>query len=108
MPIYPGIDDIGRAEVTGSVADNYKFKVPSLRNVAITAPYMHDGRFGSLESVLNFYQNGVQDSETLDPILKQNNRLGIDLSEAEKEALIAFLNTLTDETFLNDERFAEY
>ena len=108
LPIYPGIDDIGRAEVTGSVADNYKFKVPSLRNVAITAPYMHDGRFGSLESVLNFYDNGVQDSETLDPILKQNNRLGIDLSEAEKEALIAFLNTLTDETFLNDERFAEY
>ncbi|WP_420856429.1 cytochrome-c peroxidase [Zunongwangia pacifica] len=108
LPPYPGINDIGRAEVTGSVADNYKFKVPSLRNVAITAPYMHDGRFGSLASVLNFYDNGVQDSETLDPILKQNNRLGIDLSAEEKEALIAFLNTLTDETFLNDERFAEY
>lgn len=108
LPPYPGINDIGRAEVTGSTADNYKFKVPSLRNVAITAPYMHDGRFGSLASVLNFYDTGVQDSETLDPILKQNNRLGIDLSEEEKQALIAFLNTLTDETFLNDERFAEY
>ena len=69
---------------------------------------MHDGRFGSLASVLNFYDTGVQDSETLDPILKQNNRLGINLSEEEKQALIAFLNTLTDETFLNDERFAEY
>ena len=108
LPPYPGINDIGRAEVTGSTADNYKFKVPSLRNVAITAPYMHDGRFGSLASVLNFYDTGVQDSETLDPILKQNNRLGINLSEEEKQALIAFLNTLTDETFLNDERFAEY
>ncbi|MAN28334.1 MAG: cytochrome-c peroxidase [Mesonia sp.] len=105
---YPGINDIGRAEVTGNEADKYKFKVPSLRNVAITQPYMHDGRFGSLASVLNFYDNGVQDSETLAPILKQNNRLGIDLNEEEKEALIAFLNTLTDETYLNDERFAEY
>ncbi|WBL23985.1 cytochrome-c peroxidase [Zunongwangia sp. HRR-M8] len=108
LPPYPGINDIGRAEVTGSAADNYKFKVPSLRNVAITAPYMHDGRFGSLESVLNFYDNGVQDSETLDPILKQNNRLGIDLSNEEKAALIAFLNTLTDDEYLNDKRFTEY
>ena len=81
---YPGINDIGRAEVTGNEADKYKFKVPSLRNVAITQPYMHDGRFGSLASVLNFYDNGVQDSETLAPILKQNNRLGIDLNEEEK------------------------
>lgn len=108
MPPYPGIDDIGRAEVSGSPTDNYKFKVPSLRNVAMTAPYMHDGRFGSLQSVLDFYANGVRDSETLDPILKQNDRLGIALSEDDKEALIAFLNTLTDTTYLNDERFAEY
>ncbi|MCF4101423.1 cytochrome-c peroxidase [Gillisia sp. M10.2A] len=108
LPPYPGINDLGRAEVSGSVADNYKFKVPSLRNVAVTEPYMHDGRFGSLRSVLDFYDNGVQDSETLDPILKQNERLGIALSNEEKQALIAFLNTLTDETYLNDERFAEY
>ncbi|MAS19167.1 MAG: hypothetical protein CMF34_02645 [Leeuwenhoekiella sp.] len=108
LPPYPGIDDIGRAEVSGSAADNYKFKVPSLRNVAITAPYMHDGRFGSLQSVLNFYTSGVQESETLDPILKQNDRLGIVLTTDEQEALIAFLNTLTDNEFLEDERFAEY
>ena len=108
LPPYPEINDIGRAEVSGSAMDNYKFKVPSLRNVAMTAPYMHDGRFGSLQSVLDFYANGVKDSETLDPILKQNNRLGIDLSEEYKNALIAFLNTLTDETYLNDKRFAEY
>ena len=69
---------------------------------------MHDGRFGSLQSVLNFYNSGVQDSETLDPILKQNDRLGISLSTEEQEALIAFLNTLTDNEFLEDARFAEY
>ncbi|MGB3775007.1 MAG: cytochrome c peroxidase [Leeuwenhoekiella sp.] len=108
LPAYPGINDLGYAEVSGSTSDNYKFKVPSLRNVAVTAPYMHDGRFGSLQSVLDFYTDGVQDSETLDPILKQNDQLGIDLSIEDKEALIAFLNTLTDNTYLNDERFAEY
>ncbi|WP_423738478.1 cytochrome-c peroxidase [Christiangramia lutea] len=108
LPVNPNINDLGRYEVSGKAADKYKFKVPSLRNVEVTAPYMHDGRFGSLESVLNFYQNGVQDSESLDPILKQNDRLGIDLNENEKAALIAFLKTLTDENYLNDERFAEY
>lgn len=82
--------------------------MPSLRNVALTAPYMHDGRFGSLESVLNFYQNGVQDSPTLDPLLKTEDGLGIPLDNSEKQALIAFLGTLTDNEFIADERFAEY
>ncbi|MEC7265091.1 MAG: cytochrome c peroxidase [Bacteroidota bacterium] len=104
----PNLNDIGRAEVSGSTSDNYKFKVPSLRNVSLTAPYMHDGRFGSLESVLNFYQNGVQDSPTLDPLLKTEDGLGIAFTEDEKLALIAFLGTLTDDEFINDERFAEY
>lgn len=108
LPPNPSLNDIGRAEVSGSVNDNYKFKVPSLRNVALTAPYMHDGRFGSLESVLNFYRNGVQDSPTLDPLLKSENGLGIALTDIEEQALIAFLGTLTDEQFINDERFAEY
>lgn len=108
LPPNPNIDDLGRALVSGSTKDNYKFKVPSLRNVALTAPYMHDGRFGSLESVLNFYQNGVQNSPTLDPLLKTEEGLGISLNDTEKLALIAFLNTLTDEEFINDERFAEY
>lgn len=108
LPPNPNIDDLGRALVSGSTEDNYRFKVPSLRNVALTAPYMHDGRFGSLESVLNFYQNGVQDSPTLDPLLKTEEGLGISLNDTEKLALIAFLNTLTDEEFINDERFAEY
>ena len=108
LPPYPGINDLGRAEVSGSTSDNYKFKVPSLRNVAITAPYMHDGRFGSLASVLNFYNTGVTDSETLDPLLKQNGKLGIAISQDEQKALIAFLNTLTDSEYLNDKRFSEY
>ena len=108
LPPNSSLNDIGRAEVSGSTNDNYKFKVPSLRNVTLTAPYMHDGRFGSLESVLNFYQNGVQDSPTLDPLLKTEEGLGISLDDTEKLALIAFLGTLTDEEFINDERFAEY
>ncbi|MFI8377900.1 cytochrome-c peroxidase [Leeuwenhoekiella sp. NPDC079379] len=108
LPPYPDINDVGRAEVSGSVADNYKFKVPSLRNVALTAPYMHDGRFGSLASVLNFYNSGVQDSETLDPILKQNGKLGIALNAEDQKALIAFLQTLTDTEYINDKRFSEY
>jgi cytochrome c peroxidase len=69
---------------------------------------MHDGRFGSLESVLNFYQHGVQESPTLDPMLRSENGLGITLTENDKQALISFLETLTDEQFINDERFAEY
>jgi cytochrome c peroxidase len=69
---------------------------------------MHDGRFGSLESVLNFYQNGVQDSPTLDPLLKNGNALGISLNDDEKLVLIAFLGTLTDDEFITDKRFAEY
>lgn len=108
LPPNPKLNDLGRAEVSGNSSDNYKFKVPSLRNVALTAPYMHDGRFGSLESVLNFYQHGVQDSPTLDPSLKTADGLGIPLDDSEKQALIAFLGTLTDEQFINDERFAEY
>ena len=108
LPPNPNLNDIGRAEVSGSSNDNYKFKVPSLRNVSLTAPYMHDGRFGSLESVLNFYQNGVQDSPTLDPLLKTEDGLGIAFTEDEKLALIAFFGTLTDDEFINDERFAEY
>ena len=104
----PQINDIGRAEVSGAQTDNYKFKVPSLRNVALTAPYMHDGRFGSLTAVLDFYDEGIFDSPTLDPVLNKNGKLGIALETTEKTALVAFLNTLTDETYINDERFAEY
>ena len=68
---------------------------------------MHDGRFGSLESVLNHYSNSVTVSETLDPILKQNGVLGIALSANDRLQLIAFLKTLSDNQYLNDSRFSD-
>ncbi|OCB78083.1 cytochrome-c peroxidase [Flavobacterium crassostreae] len=108
LAINPLINDVGRYRVTEQATDYYKFKVPSLRNVAVTAPYMHDGRFGSLASVLNHYSTAVVDGATLDPILKQNGKLGITLSETDKEQLIAFLNTLTDYQYLTDKRFSEF
>ncbi len=103
----PKIDDKGREDVTGYAENRYKFKVPSLRNVEKTAPYMHDGRFGSLESVLHFYSTQIHGSVTLDPLLKKDNQIGISLTEEEKKVLIAFLKTLTDYEFLNDPRFYE-
>lgn len=105
LPVNPRLNDLGREEVTGNPLDRYKFKVPSLRNIALTAPYMHDGRLGSLEAVLAFYEEGVQDSETLDPLMKQNSQLGIPLNATEKEALIAFLKTLTDEQFIQNSKY---
>jgi len=108
LAINPALNDVGRFRVTQLVADYYKFKVPSLRNVDKTAPYMHDGRFGTLESVLDHYSSGVMDSPTLDPVLKQKGTVGIPLSEKEKTQLIAFLTTLTDNQYLTDKRFSEY
>jgi cytochrome c peroxidase len=108
LVVNPAINDIGRYRVTELASDLYKFKVPSLRNVEKTAPYMHDGRFGTLEAVLDHYDSGVVDSATLDPILNQNGKLGISLSETEKLQLVAFLKTLTDTEYLTDKRFSEY
>ena len=102
-----GNNDLGRAHVTERAEDRYKFKVPSLRNVEKTLPYMHDGRFYSLAAVLDHYAENVQPTENLDPLLKQNGKLGIALSADEKRQIIAFLKTLTDEQFLRDSRFAE-
>ena len=107
LAINPFVNDVGRYRVTENADDYYKFKVPSLRNVEKTAPYMHDGRFGSLESVLNHYSSGVQNSATLDPILNQNGKLGIALNADEKVKIIAFLKTLTDNQYLTDKRFSE-
>lgn len=100
LKTYKG--DFGREIVTGNIEDRRKFKVPSLRNLKYTYPYMHDGRFGKLEAVLDFYDSGIEDSPTLDPILKQNNRLGIALNDEEKKLLLVFLNTLNDEKFTQE------
>lgn len=101
-------NDGGRFRVTLDSADFMKFKVPSLRNVELTAPYMHDGRFYTLDAVLNFYKNEVKDYPNLDDNLKQNNRRGISITEEEKVAIIAFLKTLTDQKFITNPAFAEF
>jgi cytochrome c peroxidase len=91
--------DTGRGIITEVDTDQGKFKVPSLRNVALTKPYMHDGRFKTLEEVLDHYAGGVVASSTLDPLLKNKNQLGIALTENEKQKIILFLETLTDREF---------
>jgi cytochrome c peroxidase len=106
-PVLSIVVDEGRYRVTGIVTDRFRFKVPSLRNVAASPPYMHDGRFAKLQEVLDFYDAGMQEVPNLDPIFRKNARLGIPMSAEEKRKIIAFLNTLTDETFLKDKRFAE-
>ena len=109
LSIDPEYNDMGRALVSGKTEDERKFRVPTLRNVELTLPYMHDGRFGTLEQVLDFYSSGVTDSPTLDPILKQENgTLGIPLDATEKAQLLAFLKTLSDNDFAQDRRFAEF
>lgn len=106
LPINPNINDKGRAVTAFDEKEKYKFKVPSLRNVQVTGPYMHDGRFYTLEAVLDFYDEGVTDTENLDPILKHTDgTLGIKLSSEEKQNIITFLKTLTDYEFLEDKRF---
>lgn len=108
LAINPVINDVGRYRVTELEQDKYKFKVPSLRNIEKTAPYMHDGRFFTLEAVLNHYNSGVVNSTTLDASLNENGTLGIPLTDIEKTQLIAFLKTLTDYEYLTDSRFSEY
>ncbi|MGZ3863381.1 MAG: cytochrome-c peroxidase [Bacteroidia bacterium] len=93
--------DGGRSKITRLASDSLKFKVPSLRNVEVSYPYMHDGRFRNLQMVLFHYSSDIHSSPTLSPKLAK----GIVLSEEDKNCLIAFLKTLTDEEFLRDKRF---
>ena len=90
--------DGGRALVTGKKTDAGKFKTPSLRNVAVTAPYMHDGRLATLEDVIAHYDHGVKRAATLDPNLAKHPAVGLALTAGEQRALVAFLRTLTDST----------
>lgn len=108
LPINLAVNDIGRFRVTELEQDRYKFKVPSLRNIEKTAPYMHDGRFYTLDAVLNHYSSGVAKTQNLDTSLNLNGVLGIPLTATEKTKLVAFLKTLTDQQFLTDSRFSEY
>ncbi|QHT65827.1 cytochrome-c peroxidase [Rhodocytophaga rosea] len=103
--------DKGRELVTGKETDRGKFRAPSLRNIALTAPYMHDGRFKTLEEVLDHYNEHIQSSATLDPlIIEATNQVGgatLLLEPEEKKAVLAFLYTLTDSTFITDKRFSD-
>jgi cytochrome c peroxidase len=96
--------DLGRFQVTGREGDKGKFAVPSLRNVAVTGPYMHDGRFKRLEEVVEHYNSGIKRSLTLDPNLSRHPERGLNLSLSDKRALVAFLKTLTDERFVTERR----
>lgn len=97
--------DLGLGGVTGDPNDNGKFRTPSLRNLAFTAPYMHDGRFSTLEEVIDFYSEGLQISPTIDPLMKSAAQGGVQLSAQDKADLKAFLLTLTDNEFVNNPDF---
>lgn len=102
MQLDPQLNDIGRMLITGSPSDSLKFRVPSLRNVALTAPYGHDGRFLSMTQVLNHYSDEPLSGPTLDPLLTG----GIPLSDVDKFYIREFLYTLSDSAFIGDTRFA--
>lgn len=100
--------DNGLGDVTGDAADNGKFKAPSLRNIELTAPFMHDGRFATLREVVEHYNSGIQDHPNLAPQLKPGGNVQrLNLTEGEKDALVAFLQTLTDLECINDEKFSD-
>lgn len=94
--LVPRASDGGRAEATGNAFDKGKFKTPSLRNCAVTAPYMHDGRFTTLAEVIAHYSDHVARTANLDPNLAKHPAAGMRLSAADQSALVAFLGTLTD------------
>lgn len=108
-----GLDNIskdnGIQSITGLDSDHGRFKIPTLRNIALTAPYMHDGRFASLEQVLNHYSEHLQ-AKHLSPFLKgvsnRKDGTGLQLTTYEKKAVIAFLNMLTDSSFISNPEFS--
>jgi cytochrome c peroxidase len=103
LAINDHLKDYGRMRITGEAEDSLKFRVPSLRNVSVTQPYMHDGRFYSLGQVIEHYRTGIQQSPTLDSSLRK----GIEFTKLEKYDLILFLTTLKDTAFLKDKRFSQ-
>jgi cytochrome c peroxidase len=100
--------DKGRGVISGDPADNGKFRVPNLHNVALTAPYMHDGRYETLEDVIDHYSHNIQNTSNLDSRLRgpDGQPLHMNIDEQDKKALIAFLNTLTDAEMIVDPRFS--
>lgn len=99
--------DLGRGGVTGDPNDNGKFKVPTLRNIAYSAPYMHDGRFATLDEVIDHYSFGLVWSPTVDPLMQHIADGGNQIGPVERFKLIQFLLTMTDESFINNPNFQE-
>ncbi|MEZ4915054.1 MAG: cytochrome c peroxidase [Chitinophagales bacterium] len=98
--------DLGLGAISGKTSDNGLFRAPTLRNIVLTAPYMHDGRFNTLEEVLDHYSSGIETSPTLHPIIQSESPGGVGLTAQQKSDLIAFLHTLTDTVFVNNPDFA--
>ena len=103
LPMDAELKDLGRMRITKLSSDSLKFKVPSLRNVMLTAPYGHDGRFFSVGAVIDHYRFNVVNGPTTDPIVK--NKISLDIYE--KNDLIIFLRTLSDSSFIADKRFSQ-
>lgn len=99
--------DYGRGAITGLASDNGKFKVPTLRNIALSGPYMHDGRFSTLDQVIEHYSSGINQSSTLDPLIEFAFQGGVQLDSQEKNQLKQFLLTLTDYKFVNNPDFQD-
>lgn len=98
----------GRFAVSGDPFEMGAFKTPTLRNIALTAPYMHDGRFATLEEVLEHYNGGVKPSSSLHPVMYHQGRgINLNMTAYEKEAVIAFLHSLTDTSFINNPDFQD-
>ncbi|MBL0309772.1 MAG: c-type cytochrome [Bacteroidetes bacterium] len=104
--VFSGVN-LGRYNVTGEDGDIGKFKTPSLKNIALTGPYMHDGRFKTLEEVIEFYNSQVRKSPSLDPIMsKPSFKYGLQLTQQDKNDLLAFLKALTDSAFIHNPALA--
>lgn len=100
-------DDLGRYLATGNPNDMGKFKVPTLRNIELTAPYMHDGRFQTLEEVIMHYSFGVlAESPNIDPMMEFAHQGGVNLDYDERQLLLVFLKTFTDWEFINNPAFS--
>jgi cytochrome c peroxidase len=94
-----------RKSFTGLAQDRGRYLIPTLRNIALTAPYMHDGRFTTLEQVIDFYSSGLKWSQTVDPNMKFVHQGGVQLTNRERRQLILFLETLTDTSFITNPAF---
>jgi cytochrome c peroxidase len=102
--VFPGLDD--RFAITGDPMDKGAYKATTLRNIELTGPYMHDGRFKTLEDVVDFYAHGLLWSPYIDPLMHHIANGGTQLTPTEKTDLIAFIRTLRDDEFLVNPEFS--